>query len=244
VSWVVYRHPTSSEQLRIATNGSGKWETHVASIPLTLQNSLDAAVTDPQYGKAVLGVATATLGTSPTGAPQGLHFASSDDGGATWGAVAHIDDTWAMIGPQIAFSGLDPMISYTELDAHRAKFASSADGGLTWKVETIGTFDVNPATGLAVDPATGEPVVAIVADDFASGKDLLQIARRDAKGDWALEVIDTVDSYAGYSFVVNPRIAVAPDGTVALAYAYINNLTNETRVRFAWSNPSIVVPKP
>jgi len=241
-TWVVYQDPTNSHgALRVATTASGSWQTYGFPMPLALLSSLDAAVTDPSAGKPVLGVATTTLDTSAAGEPRGLHFARSDDGGVTWTAPVHIDDTWGMIGPQIAFSGTDPVIAYTELDAHRAKFASSSDGGVSWKVETIGTFDVNPATGVAVDPRNGEPVVAIVADDFATGKDRLSVARRDATGNWVLETVDTVDSALGRSFVVNPRIAVLPDGTVVLAYAWVDDIAQETRVRFAWSSPPVII---
>lgn len=239
-TWVVYQDPTAAQKrLRIATTASGTWAKHGLSIPHSLLNSIDAAVTETKEGKPVLGVATTTFSPSAEGDPAGLRFANSLDGGATWEPVLHIDDTGAMIGPQIAYSGPNPIITYSELDAHRAKIAQSDDGGLSWKIETIATFDSTPATGLAVDPRTGEPVVAIVGSDHVAWKHYLYVARRDAKGNWSLEVVDSVDLADGSMFWVNPRIAVTTEGTVAIAYTC--ERPDGMGVRFAWSDPTIIV---
>ena len=50
---------------------------------------------------------------------------------------------------------------------------------------------------------------------------VLQVARRDPKGHWSLEIVDRMPFSSGLSFMVNPRIAVAADGVVVLAPLYL-----------------------
>lgn len=234
MSWVVYSDPSLAQRLRVATDVSGVWETHTVSVPFNLLNSMDFAVSTSKEEKPVLGIATTSYST-----PGGLYFTTSRDAGETWEPVVHVDDTWGMIGPQIAYAGSNPMIAYTELDSHKAKFAYSADGGETWTYETIATFDVNPATGLAVDPRNGQPVVAIVARDLASAEHRLYVARRNFLGTWSLEIVDRASLAMNYLFAVNPRIAVNENGEVAIAWERYQG--NDRRVRFAWDASPVVI---
>lgn len=235
-TWVAFDDPTRADRFAVATNVSGTWETHRVSIPAATLSSMDFAISTSKEDKPVLGLATTSLGEGLRGEPWGLHFTTSFDGGETWEDVVHIDDSWAMIGPQLAYSGTDPMIAYTELEAKRAKFAYSADGGQTWQVETIGTFDVNPATGLAIDPRTGQPVVAIVARDLQTAEAVLYVARRNLVGTWSLEIVDRASLSMNYGFAVNPRIAINDEGHTAIAWERYQD--RDQRVRFAWDAPS------
>lgn len=239
--WVVYSDPANVGGLRLAKREASRWDFSSFPIPHALTNSVDFAVSDPSAGKLALGVATTALGAGTGG---GLYFTTSYDEGATWEPTVHVDDTYGMIGPQIAYSGSNPMISYTELDAREAKFAFSPDGGATWKYETIDAFDSNPATGLAVSPTTGEPVLAITARDFASNESRLYVARRGFLGSWALEVVDEVDLDTGLRFAVNPRIVIDANDRVLIAYEVYNAFNGDTSVRFAWSDPDPVVIGP
>lgn len=234
-TWVVYQDPVSSYTgFRVASNVSGSWQTHSLSIPTGLWTSVDFAIGHSRQAGPVLGVATTSV--DEHNGLQGLHFATSFDGGETWEPSVHVDDTWGMIGPQLAYSGLTPMITYTELDAKKAKFAYSKDGGATWEVETIGTFDVNPATGLAIDPRTGEPVVAITVKDLDAFEDRLYVARRDGDGNWTFEIVDRVDLRLNYRYAVNPRIAINDKGEIAIAWERYQD--RDRRVRFAWDASS------
>lgn len=234
-TWVVHPDPTLVQRLRILTDESGTWRTHGVSLPFSLTSSLDFAVGTSEEGKPALGIATTSLDFDN----GGLYFATSLDGGESWEPVVHVDDSLGMIGPQIAYSGADPMIAYTELDAKKAKFAYSKDGGQTWDYETIATFDVNPAMGLAVDPRTGEPVVAIVAKDLEAGEDRLYVARRNFLGRWSLEIVDRANLALNYRFAVNPRIAINDAGETAIAWERYQG--NDRRVRFAWDASTVVI---
>lgn len=137
---------------------------------------------------------------------------------------------------QIAFSGDNPMIAYTELDSRVVKFAQSKDGGLTWNYEIVGAFDSAPGASIAVSPVTGEPVIAITGRDFAANETRLHIARRNEKGQWKIEIVDSMDLSLGYLFAVNPRIAIDHDDRVHVAYE-IYNYADEAFVRYAWTDP-------
>lgn len=239
--WVVYSDPTNTGALRLAKREAGRWDFSSFPIPHAVTSSIDFGVSDPGAGKLVLGVATTSLGAGSGG---GLYFTTSHDEGATWEPPIYVDDTHGMIGPQIAYSGSNPMISYTELDAREAKFAFSPDGGVTWKYETVSPFDSNPGTGLAVSPTTGEPVLAITARDFSANESRLYVARRGFLGTWTLEVVDAVDLDTGLRFAVKPRIMIDANDRVLIAYEVYNAFNGDTSVRFAWSDPDPVVIVP
>lgn len=232
--------PPSQHQVRVATSQpGGGWATQTVSIPLALLNSLDFAVGDTGSGSPHLGIATTTL--SGGSIPRGVHFVGSTDGGATWGTAVTIDDAWAMISPQIAFAGENPVITYTELDQNHAKIATTSDGGKTWDVEIIGTYDASPSTDVAIDPLTKEPVVAIFSVDSTNAKDRLEVARRDPSGNWTFELVDSVDHGTGVFFAVEPQIAVTSDGTVVLAWEACNVFTERCEIRFAWDDAGKVI---
>lgn len=231
-TWIAYNDPTQADHVRVKTHHGGSWHTSSFAMPhILVVPSLDLAVGTSPLGKPVLGIATTAVGTD-----RGLFFAASHDGGITWSPPVHVDDTWGMVGPQIAFSGDNPMIAYTELDSRVVKFAQSKDGGLTWNYEIVGAFDSAPGASIAVSPVTGEPVIAITGRDFAANETRLHIARRNEKGQWKIEIVDSMDLSLGYLFAVNPRIAIDHDDRVHVAYE-IYNYADEAFVRYAWSNP-------
>jgi len=221
-----------------STSGGDWTRSALPDMPRDLLSSMDvglAAAVDGEKDKLHAGVATSTLfPTSVPAAPRGLHFAASADGGNTWGAIVHVDTSGPMIGPQTAFAGANPLLSYSDVDQKLAKLASSDDGGVTWSVETVAAFTSAPSTGLAVD-ADGAPLLAIVVPDSATFQDFLYFARRDSKTGWSLELVDSVAWSLGLRLGANPRIATTADGSIVIAYDYGTQVAHH--VRFAWSPP-------
>lgn len=233
-----YTAQTGVVVARSSIFGSGGWtKVALTHVPRDLLTSTEIAIVpaDPvTKADTVVGLVTTTL-TAAGSNPRGLHYTSSLDGGANWRAVAHVDSSGAAIGPMIAFAGKNPVLSYSIVDAHHAKLATSPDGGATWQVETIGTFETTPSTGLAI-AANGEPLVVLMVANETLSRSELYLARRDkTTARWSLELIDTINWSTFMRFAVNPRIAVTADRRVVIGYQYSGFDTSF--VRFAWSSP-------
>ncbi len=161
---------------------------------------------------------------NPPPVPPWIHVSTSQDNGATWSPVTHVDAVTAGYGPVAAVDGNNIYVAW--MDWQYPNSASiwlnrSLDGGATWlaqEVQVMATVAVE-----LVDcsiAATGNNVYVSWTQrlDAAHDRDIYVAVSNNAGITWGAPVkLDTRDPQS-YSWSDRPKIACTPGGNVYVAW--------------------------
>jgi len=244
---VFFSYECSDERIAYRKHGTSTW------VPFTLQNSslfpdrdmdvVDRTSTSPFFGSVYVGYDEANSGNA-------AHVWYSRDGFGSWTKSPKINDTSATIGNNVAV-GPDGTIYATWEDYNGKKLWTdkSTDGGATWGTDHVVTnFRINTqsffifippqpnrgvlpmpfsATAPAGTPNAGRLYVTYFDKDPVGSNTNIYVRHSDDGGaTWSAETKVDDDTNSAYHF--HPRIAVSPNGTVAVAfYDTRNDSTNK-----------------